>query len=113
MKNLFDVQSEEPGGPEGERQARIELARLDGVDGLPGDVEGVGQLGLRSARSTLSRFFIGTAGCRTAATQSRQTHEDHQVPDVRLDGNHAERAYHRKRNAGDHADSEGNREAVE
>ena len=30
------------GGPEGERQAR-----LDGVDGLPGQIEGVGQLGLR------------------------------------------------------------------
>lgn len=26
MKNLFDAQSEKPGGPEGERQARIELA---------------------------------------------------------------------------------------
>jgi hypothetical protein len=35
MKNLFDAQSEEPGGAEGERQARIELARLDGVDSLP------------------------------------------------------------------------------
>jgi hypothetical protein len=36
MKNLFDAQSEEAGGPKRERQARIELARLDGVDGLPG-----------------------------------------------------------------------------
>src|SRR5258708_35083943 len=47
MKNLFDAQSEEPSGPEGERQARIELARLDGVDGVPGHIKGVGQLGLR------------------------------------------------------------------
>src|ERR1700679_1202486 len=47
MKNLFDAQSEEPSGPEGERQARIELARLDGVNGLPGHIQGVGQLGLR------------------------------------------------------------------
>ncbi len=46
-ENLFDAQSEEPGGPEGARQARIELARLDGVDGLPGHIKGVGQLGLR------------------------------------------------------------------
>jgi hypothetical protein len=34
-------------GPEGERQARIELARLDGVGGPPGHIESVGQLGLR------------------------------------------------------------------
>ena len=47
MKNLFDAQSEESGGPESERQARIELARLDCVDGLPGHIKGVGQLGLR------------------------------------------------------------------
>lgn len=46
MKDLFDGQSEEPGGPEGQRQTWIEFARLDGVDGLPGDIEGVGQLGL-------------------------------------------------------------------
>src|SRR5260370_31539441 len=38
MKNLFDVQSEETGGPKGERQARVELAGLDGVDSLPGDI---------------------------------------------------------------------------
>lgn len=47
MKNLFDAETEEPGSPEGERQARIELACLDGVDGLPGHIEGVGQLRLR------------------------------------------------------------------
>lgn len=46
MKNLFDAHTEEPGGPEGEREAGIELACLDGVDGLPGYIEGVGQLGL-------------------------------------------------------------------
>ena len=47
MKNLFDSHSEEPGCPESQRQTRIELAGLDGVDGLPGHIEGVGQLGLR------------------------------------------------------------------
>jgi hypothetical protein len=47
MKNFVEAQSEEPGGPEGERQARIELTRLDGVVGLPGHFEGAGQLDLR------------------------------------------------------------------
>ncbi len=47
IKNLFDAQTEEPGRPEGEPQARIELACFDGVDSLPGHIEGVGQLGLR------------------------------------------------------------------
>src|SRR5438046_10412047 len=47
MKNPFNGHSEEPGGPKGERQARVELARLDGVDSLPGHIKGVGQLGLR------------------------------------------------------------------
>ena len=47
MKNLFDTQSEETGGPEGERQAGIELSGLDGVDSLPGHIQGDGQLGLR------------------------------------------------------------------
>ena len=46
-RQRHDAQSEEPGGPEGERQAWVELACLDGVDGLPGHIEGVGQLGLR------------------------------------------------------------------
>ena len=49
MKNFFDAQSEDPSGPEAERQARIEPARLDGVDGLPGRIEGAGQLGLRKS----------------------------------------------------------------
>ena len=47
MKNLFDTQAEEPGSPKGERQAWIELARLDSIDGLPGNIQGIGQLGLR------------------------------------------------------------------
>src|ERR1700722_13149960 len=47
MKNLFNAQSEEAGGAESQRQARIELARLDGVDGLPGHIQRAGQLGLR------------------------------------------------------------------
>src|SRR4051794_23458790 len=47
IENLFNAHSEEPGGPEGEWQAGIELARLDGVDGLPGHIERVRQLGLR------------------------------------------------------------------
>lgn len=41
-ENLFDAQSEKPGGPEGERQARIKLACLDSVDGLPEHIERVG-----------------------------------------------------------------------
>jgi len=45
MKNLFDAQSEGPTGPEGERQDWIELAHLDGVDGLPGHIDGAGQTG--------------------------------------------------------------------
>ena len=32
LKNRFDGQTEEPGGPKGQGQARIELAGLDGVD---------------------------------------------------------------------------------
>ena len=47
MKNLFDAHPEESCGAKGKRQARIELARLNGINGLSGDVEGVGQLGLR------------------------------------------------------------------
>jgi len=47
MKNLFYAHSEKTGCPESQRQARIELAGLDGVDGLPGHIEGTGQLGLR------------------------------------------------------------------
>jgi hypothetical protein len=47
MKDLFDAQSAERSDPEGERQAWIEFARLDGVDGLAKHIKGVGQLGLR------------------------------------------------------------------
>jgi hypothetical protein len=46
MKNFFDAHSEEPGGPEGQRQTRIEFACLDGVDRLTGYFEGAGQIGL-------------------------------------------------------------------
>jgi len=46
MKNLFDAHPEEPGGPKRERQAWIELARLNGINGLAGDVERIGQLRL-------------------------------------------------------------------
>jgi hypothetical protein len=50
IKNLFDAQSEEPSGPEGERQAQIETARLDGVDGLPDHIKGIGQPACSRAR---------------------------------------------------------------
>lgn len=47
MKDFFYGQSEKPGGPEGQRKARIELACFNRVDGLTGYIQGVGQLGLR------------------------------------------------------------------
>ncbi len=47
MKDLFDTQTEETGGAEGKWKTRIELAGLDGVDRLPGYIQGYSQLGLR------------------------------------------------------------------
>lgn len=47
IKDLFDFQTKEPSGPESELQAWIKFAGLNGVDRLPGYVEGIGQLGLR------------------------------------------------------------------
>ncbi len=46
VKNLFDVESEKPGSPEGQRKTWIELSRLDGVDRLTGYLEGFSQPGL-------------------------------------------------------------------
>jgi hypothetical protein len=68
MRNFFDAQAEETGAPEGEQQARIELAGLDGVDRLPGYIPGVGQLGLRPVAPGAQHrdpVLIGSATCRT------------------------------------------------
>jgi hypothetical protein len=48
LKNLFDAQSEEPGGAEGQGQTRIEFTGLGGVDRLAGHLERIGQVGLCS-----------------------------------------------------------------
>ena len=49
LKDCFDRQAEEASELEGERQAGIILAGLDGVDALAGDVEEVGELRLAPA----------------------------------------------------------------
>lgn len=43
MKDRFDGSSEQPGDPEGQRQAGVIAACLEGVDGLAGHLELVGQ----------------------------------------------------------------------
>jgi hypothetical protein len=45
-KDGFDGAAEEAGKFEGERKAGIELPSLDGVDGLTGDLEFLGEVGL-------------------------------------------------------------------
>ena len=47
MEDVFNAKPEEAGSPEGEWQAGIELARFNSINGLPGYIESVGQLGLR------------------------------------------------------------------
>ena len=51
-EDMLDRGREEAGEFEGQRQAGIETAGLNGVDGLAGDVEAVGEIGL--APATLS-----------------------------------------------------------
>jgi hypothetical protein len=47
LEHRFDRSAEEPRNPEGERQARVVSARLDGDDALARDAEEVGELRLR------------------------------------------------------------------
>ena len=72
-KDIFDLEFKLPGDFEGERQAGIVAAGLDGVDGLAGNLEPVGQVGLTPAplrakfpedvfhRPTMPRTMVMTA----------------------------------------------------
>ena len=46
IEDFLDAAPEQAGDGEGQRQGRVILPGFDGVDGLAGDVEPVGQLGL-------------------------------------------------------------------
>jgi len=45
-EHLLDGQAEQLGDSKGERQRRVVLARLDGVDALPRDAETLGEVAL-------------------------------------------------------------------
>jgi hypothetical protein len=49
VEELLDRALEELGEPEGEREAGVVAAGLQGVDRLPGDAQAVGHRGLRPA----------------------------------------------------------------
>src|SRR5690349_2665504 len=46
VEDLLDGEAENAGDGEGQREAGIVPSGLDGVDGLPGDLAPVGQIGL-------------------------------------------------------------------
>src|SRR5690554_5286776 len=69
MENLLNGGLEVSGDGECERQARVVAALLNGIDGLPGDLEGLGQSGLRQSRR-LSQFFEFVAHSRLPSCQA-------------------------------------------
>src|SRR6478735_4959501 len=75
-ENVFDAQLEQRGDGEGERQAGVVAAILDGIDRLARDIERLGQLSLRHAARFAQLFDLVLHGASTI-TPVRKQSADH------------------------------------
>lgn len=73
-KSIFDSQTEKPRQGECMNEARIELARLAVVDGLPRDVKPLGKLALTPSALTTQLANLVLHRLRTACATARTAH---------------------------------------
>ena len=73
-KSIFDSQTEKPRQGECMNEARIELARLAVVDGLPRDVKPLGKLALTPSGLTTQLANLVFQRLRTACATARTAH---------------------------------------